>query len=57
MYQSVPVFVIADSGEHGNSESIPTLQTSLQIWHPCITLSVASAISMQAFYANKINIT
>ena len=40
------VFAIADFGEHINSESIPTLQTSLLIWHPRTTLSIANAISM-----------
>ena len=37
--------MIADPGEHGYSESIPTLQIFLQIWHPGTTLSITNAIS------------
>ena len=45
MYNGIPVFVIADSGEHGNLESIPAIQISLWLCiHVLYTLSIANAI-------------
>ena len=54
MCNGIPVFTVADFGEHGNSESIQALQTSLWIWHPLTSLSIAYAISTQVVLLIKL---
>ena len=48
MCNGIPAFAIVDPAEHGYSESIQALQTSLKIQHPGTILSIANAISRHA---------